>query len=154
MVVLPRRLSFEKLRMSTREFVHDAMPAAQRLRVEVVAGPALETLIGLSALTSAGGDLQACSPALRRAIEHVGERSSELLLHLLGLALERPADLVGAVRQTGAADLRRHLVGVHVPAWRELVGRTALEAAARGDATLLDHPRYYAGEARASLALL
>lgn len=129
------------------------MPAAQRLRVEVTAGAAFEILVGLSALTSAG-DLGACGPALRRAIERVGERSSELWLHLLGLALERPNDVVGAVRSTPAAELRRHLAGVHVPAWRELVGREALEATARGDGTLLDHPAYYAGEARDSLARL
>src|SRR3954465_2647054 len=41
------------------------MPATQRLRVEVAAGPAFETLVGLSALTS-DGDLGRCSPALRR----------------------------------------------------------------------------------------
>ena len=139
--------------MNTTEFVHDAMPAAQRLRVEVAAGPAFETLIGLSALTS-DGDLERCSPALRRALERVGARSSELWLHLLGLALERPHDLTGAVRQTSAEELRRHLVGVHVPAWRELVGSEALEASARGDSALLDHPAYYAGEARDSLALV
>jgi len=129
------------------------MPAVQRLRVEVVAGPAFETLIGLSALTS-DGDLGACSPALRRALERVGVRSAELWLHLLGLALERPDDIVGAARATSAEELRRHLVGVHVPAWRELVGREALEATALGDTALLDHPAYYAGDARNSLARL
>src|SRR5436190_2212707 len=139
--------------MNTTEFVHDAMPATQRLRVEVAAGPAFETLVGLSALTS-DGDLGRCSPALRRALERVGVRSSELWLHLLGLALERPHDLAGAVRQTSAEELRRHLVGVQVPAWRDLVGSEALEATARGDDALLDHPAYYAGEARDSLALL
>jgi DNA-binding transcriptional ArsR family regulator len=45
-------------------------------------------------------------------------------------------------------------VGVHVPAWRALVGPAALEAAARGDETLLDHDRYYAGHARAALGPL
>ena len=129
------------------------MPATQRLRVEVAAGPAFETLVGLSALTS-DGDLGRCSPALRRALERVGVRSSELWLHLLGLALERPHDLAGAVRQTSAEELRRHLVGVQVPAWRDLVGSEALEATAQGDPALLDHPAYYAGEASDSLALL
>jgi len=139
--------------MNTTEFVHDAMPAAQRLRVEVVAGAAFETLIGLSTLASAG-DLGAYNAPLRRAIERVGERSSELWLHLLGLALERPGDIVGAVRGTTGEELRRHLAGVHVPAWGELVGREALEATARGDPALLDHPAYYAGQARESLARL
>jgi DNA-binding transcriptional ArsR family regulator len=35
-----------------------------------------------------------------------------------------------------------------------VVGADALEAAARGDTTLLDHDRYYAGQARAALELL
>jgi DNA-binding transcriptional ArsR family regulator len=149
--------------MSTMEFVHDATSAAQPLRAELVAGPAFELLIGLSTLTRADRssarpswvpELASCSPELRRAIGLVGERSAELWLHLLGLALERPADLIGAVRETPADELRRHLVGVHVPAWRTLVGGAALEAAAAGDLALLDHERYYAGEARESLGLL
>ncbi|HZS24113.1 MAG TPA: winged helix-turn-helix domain-containing protein [Gaiellaceae bacterium] len=76
---------------------------------------------------------------------------SELWLHLLGLALERPDDIVGAVRACPGDELRRHAVGVHVPAWQALVGLEALEATARGDTRLLDHECYYAGKARASL---
>jgi DNA-binding transcriptional ArsR family regulator len=149
--------------MSTMEFVHDATAAAQPLRAELVAGPAFELLIGLSTLTRADRsmtrpswvpELASCSPELRHAVDRVGARSAELWLHLLGLALERPADLVGAVRETPADELRRHLVGVHVPAWRTLVGGDALEAAAAGDVALLDHERYYAGEARDSLGVL
>ena len=149
--------------MSTTEFVHDATASAQPLRVEVVAGAAFELAIGLSTLTRAdrGGEAQGwvprledVSPALRRAVDAVGARSGELWLHLLGLALERPADLVGAVLDTPAPELRRHLVGVHVPAWRSLVGAEALEAAARGDTALLGHDRYYAGRARDALAAL
>ena len=136
------------------EFVHDAMPAAQGLRVSLEAGAAFETLIGLSTLTGEDGDLSRCSPALRAALTRVGERSSELWLHLLGLALERPGDIVAAVQASAPAELRRHLVGVHVPAWRQVVGADALEAAAGGDTSLLDHDRYYAGQARASLELL
>ena len=136
------------------EFVHEAMPATQALRVRLAAGPAFETLIGLSALTGADGDRSRCSPALRAALGQVGERSSELWLHLLGLALDRPDDVVAAVRDTAPAELRRHLVGVHVPAWRQVVGVDALEAAARGDASLLDDECYYAGQARQSLELL
>jgi DNA-binding transcriptional ArsR family regulator len=149
--------------MDTMEFVHDATAAAQPLRAELLAGPAFELLIGLSTLTRADRssarpgwvpELTACSPELQQAVGHVGVRSAELWLHLLGLALERPADIVGIVRETPADELRRHLVGVHVPAWRLLVGADALEAAAAGDPALLDDERYYAGEARASLALL
>jgi len=149
--------------MSMMEFVHDATAAAQPLRAELVAGPAFELAIGLSTLTRPDRsttrpgwvpELAACSPELQQAVGLVGVRSGELWLHLLGLALERPADLVGAVRETPADELRRHLVGVHVPAWRALVGGDALEAAAAGALALLDHERYYAGEARDSLGLL
>jgi DNA-binding transcriptional ArsR family regulator len=149
--------------MTTMEFVHDATAAAQPLRADLVAGPAFEVLIGLSTLTRADRstarpgwvpELAACSPELQDAIGLVGAQSSELWLHLLGLALERPSDIVGAVRKTPAGELRRHLVGVHVPAWRSLVGAAALEAAAAGDPALLDHERYYAGQARESLGVV
>lgn len=111
------------------------MPPAQELRVETCSGSAFETLLSLCARGRDDG-------------------SGELWLHLLGLALERPDDIVGAVRACPPHELRRHLVGVHVPAWRSLVGAEALEAAARGDESLLDHDRYYAGHARAALGLL
>jgi DNA-binding transcriptional ArsR family regulator len=126
------------------------MPPAQAFSVRVVAGAAFETLIGISALTRDGA-APPRSRALRTAIADVGTRSSELWLHLLGLALDEPDDVVAAVRATKPAELRRHLAGVHVPAWRTLVGGDALEATARGDARLLDHDRYYAGRARVSL---
>jgi DNA-binding transcriptional ArsR family regulator len=136
------------------EFVHEAMPSAQVPRVSFAAGAAFETLIGLTMATGDDGPPVSVSPALRAALAQVGERSSELWLHLLGLALEHPGDIAAAVRATGAGELRRHLVGVHVPAWREIVGPDALEAAARGDTSLLDDDRYYAGCARASLEQL
>jgi DNA-binding transcriptional ArsR family regulator len=136
------------------EFVHEAMPAAQAPSVRFVAGAAFETLIGLTMATGEDGPPATFSPGLRAAIAAVGEHSSELWLHLLGLALERPDDIVAAARATAPRELRRHLVGVHVPAWREIVGADALEAVARGDDSLLDHDRYYGGCARASLELL
>jgi DNA-binding transcriptional ArsR family regulator len=121
--------------MRTLEFVHDAMRAPQEPQVEVLAGSAFETVLTLYAESPEDG-------------------SAELWLHLLGLALERPDDLVGAVRACAPRELRRHLVGVHVPAWRTLVGAAALEATALGDPALLDHARYYAGHARAALERL
>jgi DNA-binding transcriptional ArsR family regulator len=136
------------------EFVHEAMPAAQGPHVRFVAGAAFETLIGLTMATGEDSPPEALSTELQAAIAQVGERSSELWLHLLGLALERPDDIVAAVRATSPRELRRHLVGVHVPAWREIAGADALEAAARGDDALLDDDRYYGGCARASLELL
>jgi DNA-binding transcriptional ArsR family regulator len=140
--------------MSTTIFVHDAMPAAQPLRVEVVAGAGFELLIGLSALTGPEGSLEGASAGLRRAVERVGVRSAELWLHLLGVALAHPDDVVEGVRALDGAELRRHLAGVHVPAWRTVAGIEALEATAAGDPRLLDHERYYAGQARESLELL
>jgi len=106
--------------------------------------------------------LEDCSPALRRALERVGLQAGELWLHLLGIGLERgaptAAELVDAVAELAPAELRRHLVGVHVPAWRALVGADTLEAAARGDrnadAVLLADECYYGGRARDSLSLL
>jgi DNA-binding transcriptional ArsR family regulator len=136
------------------EFVYEAMPVGRSAAIRVVSGAGFETLIGVSALTRDESSLDGCSPSLRAAIERVGTQSSELWLHLLGLALARPDDVVEAVRATRPAELRRHLAGVHVPAWRQLVGGGALEATARGEPTLLDHDCYYAGRARQSLELL
>jgi DNA-binding transcriptional ArsR family regulator len=142
--------------MDITEFVHDATPPGQALRVEVRSGCSFELLIGLSALTRAAepDNLAAASPELRRAVERVGIRSGELWLHLLGLALDEPDDIVGAVRDLPGAELRRHLAGVYVPAWRTVVGADALERTAAGDPRLLRHERYYAGRAHDSLALL
>lgn len=123
------------------QHVRDVMPARGGPHVEVRAGAAFELLIALS--TSEGDD-----------------GSGELWLHLLGLALELPAstDAAGFVDAVGAidpAELRRHLVGVHVPAWREIAGAETLERAAAGDraaaAELLGNERYYAGKAEAAL---
>jgi DNA-binding transcriptional ArsR family regulator len=127
--------------MLEQAHVRDVMPARAGPHVEVRAGAAFELLIGLSA--SAGED-----------------GSGELWLHLLGLALELPAatDAAGFVDAVAALDpveLRRHLVGVHVPAWREVAGAETLERAAAGDpaaaAELLGNERYYAGKAQDAL---
>jgi DNA-binding transcriptional ArsR family regulator len=150
--------------------VRQVMPAASRFAVEVRAGTGYELLIGLSALTGADEphpswlppSLDACPPASREAIARLGDRPGELWLHLLGITLEREADdsasLVAAVKREPPAALRRHLVGVHVPAWRELAGVDTLEAAAAGDATagarLLADDRYYGGHAADALATL
>ena len=144
------------------------MPAAPPFAVEVRAGTAFELLVGLSALT---GDeevrpswlpesVAACPPATGAAIETVGLRSGELWLHLLGVALEQEAgdaaSLVAAVERLRPTELRRHLVGVFVPAWRAVAAAETLEAAAAGDARaaarLLENERYYAGHAADALA--
>jgi DNA-binding transcriptional ArsR family regulator len=150
--------------------VRDVQPWPPRLAVEVEARPGLELLIGLSAATSAGEALEESwawpregwSPALSEAVAATGERSGEAWLHLLGLALERPAStapgFVDALEDVDPLELRRHLVGVHVPAWVSLVGENTLELAAAGDgdaiAKLLEHSRYYAGRAREALPAL
>jgi DNA-binding transcriptional ArsR family regulator len=138
--------------------------------VEVQARPGLELLVGLSAATSAGESLEESwawprerwSPALSGAVAAAGKRSGEAWLHLLGLALELPAPtalgFVDALEEVDALELRRHLVGVHVPAWVSLVGADTLERVAAGDEaaieTLLEHPRYYAGRAPEALPTL
>ena len=146
------------------------MPWPPRLAVEVEARPALELLIGLSAATSAGESHEETwawprkgwSTALSDAVAAVGDRSGEAWLHLLGLALDLPAspaaEFAEALGGIDPVELRRHVVGVYVPAWVTLVGAETLERAADGDeaaiATLLAHPRYYATRARESLATL
>jgi hypothetical protein len=142
--------------------IHDASGASPAFAVEVRADPAFELLIGLSTLTAERpperpswlpADLSACSTGLRRAIDQVGIEAGEVWLHLLGLALESPvgtaAAFVDAVARTDPHELRRHLVGVHVPSWRIVAGAETLERAAAGDGqaieTLLAHDRYYAG---------
>ncbi len=135
--------------------------------LEVEARPALELLIGLSAATSPGvahGESWVPAPSewsdgLREAVGHAGERSGEAWLHLLGLALELPSTDARAfaegVARLDPIELRRHLVGVYVPAWVSLVGASSLERAATGDrraiAKLLAHPRYYASRAADAL---
>jgi DNA-binding transcriptional ArsR family regulator len=150
--------------------IRDVMPAPPRLRVEAVARPAFELLIGLYAATSPDDahapswvpERASWSTELREAIERAGERSGEAWLHLLGLALELPdADarsFVDEVAHVPARELRRHLVGAYVPAWVGMLGADALERAAAGDGAaieqLLAHPRYYAARASESLGPL
>jgi DNA-binding transcriptional ArsR family regulator len=136
---------------------------AAELPVLLRHGPAFELLAGLYATGSpdeASGSSWA--PAEHEALAAIGRDSGELWLHLLGLALELEADTaaewIERVRRVEAAELRRHLLGVHVPAWRTVAGVETLERAAGGDAeasaALLGNERYYAGRARESLAAL
>jgi hypothetical protein len=99
---------------------------------------------------------------LHAAIAAVGTRSGEAWLHLVGLALELPAsDARGFARRIERVpqdELRRHLVGLYVPAWVGMVGAETLERAALGDREAIDellaHPGYYAGHARDALPQL
>jgi DNA-binding transcriptional ArsR family regulator len=152
-------------RMSLRNpQVRDVMAVEQAPRVDVRFSASFELLVGLYAACSphearerswVPQTLEECPQSTRAALAAVGERSGELWLHLLGVALEAEAGFLSAVEALAPLELRRHLVGVHVPAWRAVAGKATLEAAARGDGaaarTLLAHPVYYAGRARESL---
>jgi DNA-binding transcriptional ArsR family regulator len=100
--------------------------------------------------------------ALRAALARVGDRTGETWLHLLGLALESTAldaaSFVDEIADVDPLELRRHLLGAHVPAWRSLVGAETIERAARGEREaarrLLADDRYYGGRARDGLATL
>ena len=150
--------------------VRDVM-ATPAQSLEVCSGAPFELLIGLSALDrpttlERGAWLPAssmgCSPALRAALAEIGDRAGETWLHLLGLALEHSEldarTFVERVAALPARELRRHLVGVEVPAWRTVAGPETLERAAAGDgdavSKLLAHPTYYAGRARDALGVL
>jgi DNA-binding transcriptional ArsR family regulator len=149
--------------MNIERSIRDVMAPPTELAVETRAVPALELLIGVSTLASSdrGEDtwvprLGECSPALRRDVARVGSESGKLWLHLLGLADGEVDALLAQVGRLEAVELRRHLVGVYVPTWRDLAGAATLERAAAGDSAaihrLLAHRRYYGGEARQALA--
>jgi DNA-binding transcriptional ArsR family regulator len=147
--------------------IRDVMGPPADLGVEVLAAPALELLIGLSTLAAPDRledadtwvpALRDCSAALQRDVSRVGRESGKLWLHLLGLADGEVADLILRVQRLDAVELRRHLVGVFVPTWRDLAGASVLERAAAGDPAatqkLLAHRRYYGGEARRALSVV
>jgi DNA-binding transcriptional ArsR family regulator len=141
--------------------------SSPRLALEIRAGLPFELLIALSAVCDPRRDREADWPprleqlpdAVRSAVERVGDRAGETWLHLLGLAIESSAlDVLTFVDEAAALDgveLRRYLLGVHVPAWRALVGLETIERAARGDAAaardLLASDRYYGGRAEEAL---
>jgi DNA-binding transcriptional ArsR family regulator len=130
-------------------------------------GPLTEAVIGLS-VAARGGTPTWCEtedlPALgREAIDAVGDPTGEVWLHLLGLALAidddaDPGELVTAVEHLTPSVLMAHVVGLHVPAWHEVVAGDDLEAAADGDRAaalrLLAAPRYYGGVAGRALPTL
>jgi DNA-binding transcriptional ArsR family regulator len=147
--------------------------------VEAEAAGAYELLIELSVLTGEGpaatldpaatGWLararDEASAGLQAALARVGDRSGEVWLHLLGLAMEAPgprdaAALLARLEATDPLEVRRQLLGADVPAWRRLEPGWAevIQAAAAGDRAaqgrLLEHPRYYGGAAGQALAVL
>jgi DNA-binding transcriptional ArsR family regulator len=157
--------------------IRDVTVADPLAGVEVRAAGAFELLIELSVLTADGpaGTLDPAAarrlaearsemPAgVRAALDRVGDRSGEVWLHLLGLAMEAPAPgdaaaLLAHLEATDPFEVRRQLLGADVPAWRRLVPPEVIEAAAVGDraaqARLLEHPRYYGAAAAKALAVL
>jgi DNA-binding transcriptional ArsR family regulator len=138
-------------------------PQSAELPVLVRHGPAFELLAGLYATGTPGEQATSSwAPPEHGALARIGRESGELWLHLLGLALELEAETGAAwidrVARVDALELRRHLLGAHVPAWREVAGAETLERAAAGNAAaakaLLGNARYYAGRARESLTVL
>jgi len=140
--------------------VRDVTLADPPYLVEAQAAGAYELLIELSALRREG-----LSAPMVAALERVGDRSGEVWLHLLGLAVDAPwprdaVALLAALETASALEVRRQLLGADVPAWRRLEPgwAEAIDAAAAGDpaaqARLLGHPRYYGGAARQALEML
>jgi hypothetical protein len=135
----------------------DVMAPRAAFALEVASGTAFELLIALFAASP-----EACPDQTREALEAVGDASGELWLHLLGLTLELDSHdsgaLVERVARLRPLELRRHLLGLYVPSWYELVGAETIERAARGNPsackTLLAHPRYYAGRAADALGVI
>src|SRR5919109_2365133 len=145
--------------MNIERSIRDMTGPTGKLAVEARAGPALEFLIALSTLTAQDRvadartwvpALAACSADLRLEISRVGRYAGKLWLHLLDLAEGDVPELLERVRRMDALELRRYLVGVYVPTWRDLVGPASLERAAAGDQAavkrLLADRRYYGGE--------
>lgn len=125
-----------------------------------------EGVLGLAACAS--GHTPAWAPvvgeAVQAAIDAVGDDTGEVWLHVLAMALDERWTEAGVdawlehLAELPAVDVMRHVVGVNVPAWTEVVGGDVLESAAAGDAdaiiALLRSERYYGGVAARALATL
>jgi DNA-binding transcriptional ArsR family regulator len=153
--------------MNIERSIRDMTGPVGEVAVEARAGPALELLIGLSTLTAQDRVADArtwvpaladCSADLRLEVSRVGRYAGKLWLHLLDLAEGDVPELFERVRRMDPLELRRYLVGVYVPTWRDLVGPAWLERAAAGDPAavkkLLAHPRYYGGESAKALSIV
>ena len=128
---------------------------------DVVAGTAFDLLLALAGASAAARST--LDPALREALDTVGDTAGESWLNLLGIPLDigppyDAARLGAAVQRMDPVDIRRHLLGGYAWSWRTLAGADTIDAAASGDRAagrkLLAHKRYYAGRARDSLSVL
>jgi DNA-binding transcriptional ArsR family regulator len=156
--------------------IRDVMRDDPLATVEAQAAGAFELLVELSMLagerpsTLDPGQASRLAAAwegapagVHAAMARVGDRSGEVWLHLLGLALETPpprdgAGLLARLEATDPLEVRRQLLGADVPAWRRHLPPEVIQAAAEGDpaaqSRLLTHPRYYGGAAGRALAVL
>ena len=128
---------------------------------DVVAGTAFDLLVALAGASAAARST--LDPALREALDAVGDTAGESWFNLLGIPLDigppyDAARLGAAVKRTDPVDIRRHLLGGYAWSWCTLAGADTIDAAAAGDRKagrkLLAHERYYAGRARDSLSVL
>lgn len=137
--------------------------------VEVACAPALDLVLSLCAYTLPGGAgtlddgtawfhhvRRAASPTLLDGIDALGSGIGKAWVNLLGLALEPPAvpepgELVARVAALSPLEVKLHLLGEHVPAYRASISGATLRRAARGDpgaaARLLADAAYFSGEA-------
>lgn len=130
---------------------------AVRVELLIQTGTSVHGLVELSRLSVEGSD----DPVLQQALDHVGDKSGESWLHILGLCLDLDPpsgfdQLVEHIAAMEALDFRRVLLGLTAWSWRSIVGAATIEAAARGDHTaakrLLSDDRYYGRSAEAALA--
>ena len=103
------------------------------------------------------------SPSLQAALHRVGDNVGKVWVNLMGLATRSPAapDAQSLLQLVGALEppeLRRYLLGFHVPAYRQSVTGDVLERAADGDpeatAALVADQCYFHGEAEKHLGPL
>jgi DNA-binding transcriptional ArsR family regulator len=135
-------------------------PSIPAPEAEVAAGTAFALLVELAA---ASADRDGRTPELRAALDEIGDTVGESWLNLLGIPIDNgpPYDaerLHAHLAEMDPVELRRHLFGRYAWSWCTLAGADTIERAAAGDAkatrALLNHDRYYAGQAQAALTTL
>ena len=135
-------------------------PSIPAPKAEVAAGTAFALLVELAASSA---DRTGGTPALRSALDAVGDTAGETWLNLFGIPIDHgppydAARLCTRVAEMDPVELRRHLLGRYAWSWCTLAGTDTIEQAAAGDTAavgaLLEHDRYYAGQANAALSTL
>src|SRR5262245_42313504 len=135
-------------------------PSIPAPRAEVAAGTAFALLVELAASSA---DRTGGTPELRAALDEVGDTAGESWLNLFGIPIDDgppydAARLCTRVAGLDPVELRRHLLGRYAWSWCTLAGTDTIDQAAAGDAAavraLLEHDRYYAGQAKAALSTL